>query len=183
MSEAKVEFEFIPKPKQLTTALEDAEKKAKNAESGIQKFLSSATTQSSGWSSALGGVSKAFGAITALVTAGKVLSFFGDAISEAEELEKKLEELNSNILTAEKKLEELNSIAVKAQKMIKNIDCLFTLDLSKRYGFDQNNMYYIGTASNRIYKKPIDEEIVGLISRIDILDWREIQKINQHFMQ
>ena len=98
-------------------------------------------------------------------------------------LEKKLEELNSNILTAEKKLEELNSIAVKAQKMIKNIDCLFTLDLSKRYGFDQNNMYYIGTASNRIYKKPIDEEIVGLISRIDILDWREIQKINQHFMQ
>jgi len=108
MSEAKVEFEFIPKPKQLTTALEDAEKKAKNAESGIQKFLSSATTQSSGWSSALGGVSKAFGAITALVTAGKVLSFFGDAISEAEELEKKLEEVEAGSASLGESMESID---------------------------------------------------------------------------
>lgn len=109
------------------------------------------------------------------------------ALTETEKqtlvLEKKLGELNSNIQTAEKKLEELNSIAVKTQKMIRNIDSLFTLDLCKRYGFDKDNMYYIGTASNRIYKKPIAEEIVALIAKIDVLNWREIQSINKHFMQ
>lgn len=93
MAETEVKFKFTPEPGKLNSALEDAEKKARGAEAGINKSLSSATKETTSWTNALGGVGKAFGAITAIVGAGKVISFMSDAVDKAQELEDSLEEV------------------------------------------------------------------------------------------
>lgn len=123
MSDAEVKFKFTPEPQKLTTALDDAEKKAKKAETGIQSFLSTATTQSSGWSSALGGVTKAFGAITAIVSAGKILSFMSDATDKAQELENQLEEVEKGSASLG---ESLDSIKGRLDESMENIGTLVT---------------------------------------------------------
>ena len=98
-------------------------------------------------------------------------------------LEAKIESLNKLVIDSVKSIEYLDDIARKANKVIARVDNLFVDDLCKRYGFDSETMYYIGTASSYVYRKPINKEIVALISRIDVLDWRQIQIINKYFMQ
>ncbi len=68
------------------------------------------------------------------------------------------------------------------KKSISTIDTLFA-DITTRYGFNGEFMYYIGAGSGHIYKKPINDHIIDLIQRIQELNWEDIQKINQHFME
>lgn len=98
-------------------------------------------------------------------------------------LEERIASLNKQIDKAEIELKKISVVAVNYDKMVKTVDNLFVADLTNRYGFDGEMMYYIGAASSTMYKKPINEEIVDLISRIDTLDWKGIQKINKHFMK
>jgi len=96
--------------------------------------------------------------------------------------ESDLTEIKKGIEAALKNLTEITETYNLINKNIKNLDQLFVKDITDRYGFNAQYMYYIGAASGRIYRKPINTEIADLISRIDTLTWRDIQKINQYFM-
>lgn len=90
--------------------------------------------------------------------------------------------IHKEIEAAKKQLAELQETAKIINKNIKDIDSLFVKDLTDRYGFNGEFMYYVGSVSSRIYQKPVNTEIVELIKRIEVLNWRDIQRINRHFM-
>lgn len=98
---------------------------------------------------------------------------------KAEESDKKAELLIQKMQT---RLEEIikvqNRLIAKAIKL----DSLYLVDLSKLYGFDKTEMYYIGAASGRIYRKPIDKRIVEMIGNIKRCTDEHKREINCYFM-
>ena len=98
-------------------------------------------------------------------------------------LSEKIDFLRNEIKSLESEVKLINKKAIKANKRLENADNLYVFDLCRRYGFKEDKMYYIGAATNRIYIAPINEDILNLISNIDNLNWKDIQKINQYFMK
>lgn len=98
---------------------------------------------------------------------------------KAEESDKKAELLIQKMQT---RLEEIikvqNRLIAKAIKL----DSLYLVDLSKLYGFDKTEMYYIGAASGHVYRKPIDKRIVEMIGNIKRCTDEHKREINCHFM-
>jgi len=88
-------------------------------------------------------------------------------------LSKNIDELNKKLSEAEKLIKRLNDSAIE-------IDNNF--DLSNRYGFTKDEMYYIGYASGRIYRRPINKTILKKIENIRNLDWKEIGEVGDYFM-
>lgn len=97
--------------------------------------------------------------------------------------EKSLKNLEERFEQLEKRAEQLEIYVKKINKIITDIDKTYLHDVSKMYGFNEKNMFYIGVASGKIYKKPINEKIMNMISNIHKLEWQDIVKINQYFMK
>ena len=76
----------------------------------------------------------------------------------------------------------LNSAALKIKKFKERMDDTSMLDLTKSYGFSGDTMYYIGVATGTIYSKPINSEIVSLISSLKPEDEDTRRVINRYFM-
>lgn len=79
---------------------------------------------------------------------------------------------------------QISSIArslVSINNKLGKLDIFFSDDMPKRYGFDKDKMYYIGTASGYTYKKPINKTAVEMIKDFDKLNWKEIQSLNNYF--
>ena len=94
-----------------------------------------------------------------------------------------VEEYKLEIENLTKEINNLKMLVKNISDNISRIDKTYLNDLTNLYGFNSQSMYYIGVGSGRIYHKPVDDEIVSLISRLDELDWKQIQKINQYFMK
>ena len=91
-------------------------------------------------------------------------------------LGKTIDELNDKLKRADEILSEVN-------KKIRNIDFLTKeIDIEKRFGFDGDKVYYIGVGSGRIYKKPINDEILKKIENVKNLTWKEIGEMGDYFM-
>ncbi len=85
----------------------------------------------------------------------------------------RIEELNKKIAEADRLIERLNDAARK-------IDNNF--DLANRYGFIDDEMYYIGYASGRVYRRPMNKTILRKIENIRNLNWREIGEVGDYFI-
>jgi len=91
-------------------------------------------------------------------------------------LGKTIDELNNKLKRADEVLSEVN-------KKIRNIDFLTSeIDIEKRFGFDGDKVYYIGVGSGRIYRKPINEDILNKIENVKNLTWKEIGEMGDYFM-
>ena len=95
---------------------------------------------------------------------------------------KETEELSKQIAAMRLELNNLHTLADAINKRIHKIDYAYPEDLTKMYGFSGDYMYYIGVGSGRIYRKPIDNDIVVLIARFDHLEYKDIRRINNYFM-
>jgi hypothetical protein len=100
---------------------------------------------------------------------------------------KRLKELEARLPVIEErfKLLEKKQIDLKMSlyDLIRDADNLFVKDLTLRYGFTEDEMYYIGAASGRMFTAPTNKKILSLIQNINNLDWRGIQTINKYFMK
>ena len=97
-------------------------------------------------------------------------------------LEEKEKKIDALIAKLETRIEEITKIQNKVIAKARKMDSLYSLDISKQYGFDGENMYYIGVASGRVYKKPTNEKILALINNIKGCSNEHIREINCHFM-
>ena len=88
-------------------------------------------------------------------------------------LSKNIEALNKKMAEADRLIERLNDAARK-------IDNNF--DLANRYGFIDDEMYYIGYASGRVYRRPMNKTILRKIENIRNLNWREIGEVGDYFI-
>ena len=108
-------------------------------------------------------------------------------LKKLEELERKVQYMDDVLTKAKARFKALNTMHLKEKESLLRIvteaDNLFVKDLSKRYGFTDNYMYYIGVGSGRMFKAKTNDEILELIQNIDKLDWRGIQKINKYFIK
>jgi len=85
---------------------------------------------------------------------------------EIEQLEKKVDELNNLVRTLTNKLNRMDLMP----------------DARKHYGIDGKEMYYIGVATGRVYRKPINKEILLAFENIQVLKPEDTRKINKYFM-
>lgn len=88
---------------------------------------------------------------------------------------KEKEELILTLSSIDKSLKSINN-------RIGHLDVFYHDELPKRYGFDKDKMYYIGTASGFKYTQPIDPYFVEMIQNFDTLNWKEIQELNNYFI-
>jgi len=91
-------------------------------------------------------------------------------------LTKQADELNE-------KIKEFDKVATRVRKNLNDFDALTSkCDFMSRYGFDGDEMFYIGVASGRVYRRPINKKIVEKIERSKEMDWKEIGEIGDYFL-
>ena len=91
--------------------------------------------------------------------------------------------LSKQIDILDEKIKEVDNVIARVKKVTREFDILTSnFNIINRYGFDENEMFYIGVASGRIYRRPINETIVAKIENIKKLNWREIGEIGDYFM-
>ncbi len=81
------------------------------------------------------------------------------------------------------KIRDIEKVAARVRKNLNEFDALTSkCDLMNRYGFDGDKMFYIGVASGRIYRRPINKSIVEKIERAKEANWKEIGEIGDYFL-
>lgn len=110
------------------------------------------------------------------------------SIKKLAEMENKVKVLDDVLTKAKARFKSFQTLHAKEKasliRLINDADKLFVKDLTSRYGFteDHKYMYYIGAGSGRIFRAKANDEIIELIQNIENLDWRDILKINQYFI-
>ena len=103
----------------------------------------------------------------------KILTFISKMITL---LTKQANELNE-------KIKEFDKVATRVRKNLNDFDALTSkCNFMSRYGFDGDEMFYIGVASGRVYRRPINKKIVEKIERVKEMDWKEIGEIGDYFL-
>lgn len=83
----------------------------------------------------------------------------------------------------DKKIRDIKKVAARVRKNLNDFDALTSkCDFMSRYGFDGDEMFYIGVASGRVYRRPINKKIVEKIERAKKMDWKEIGEIGDYFL-
>ena len=83
----------------------------------------------------------------------------------------------------DKKIRDIEKIAVRVRKNLNDFDALTSnCNFMNRYGFDGDEMFYIGVASGRVYRRPINKSIVEKIERAKEANWKEIGEIGDYFL-
>lgn len=83
----------------------------------------------------------------------------------------------------DKKIRDIEKVAVRVRKNLNDFDALTSnCNFMSRYGFDSDEMFYIGVASGRVYRRPINKKIVEKIERAKEMDWKEIGEIGDYFL-
>jgi len=83
----------------------------------------------------------------------------------------------------DKKIRDIEKVAARVRKNLNDFDALTSkCDFMSRYGFDGDEMFYIGVASGRVYRRPINKKIVEKIERSKEMDWKEIGEIGDYFL-
>jgi len=91
-------------------------------------------------------------------------------------LTKQADELNE-------KIKEFDKVATRVRKNLNDFDALTSnCNFMNRYGFDGDEMFYVGVASGRVYRRPINKKIVEKIERAKEMDWKEIGEIGDYFL-
>jgi hypothetical protein len=83
----------------------------------------------------------------------------------------------------DKKIRDIEKVAVRVRKNLNDFDALTSkCNFMNRYGFDGDEMFYIGVASGRVYRRPINKKIVEKIEHSKEMDWKEIGEIGDYFL-
>jgi hypothetical protein len=83
----------------------------------------------------------------------------------------------------DKKIRDIEKVAVRVRKNLNDFDALTSnCNFMNRYGFDGDEMFYIGVASGRIYRRPINKSIIEKIERAKEANWKEIGEIGDYFL-
>lgn len=83
----------------------------------------------------------------------------------------------------DKKIRDIEKVAARVRKNLNDFDALTSkCDFMNRYGFDGDEMFYIGVASGRVYRRPINKKIVEKIEHSKEMDWKEIGEIGDYFL-
>ena len=83
----------------------------------------------------------------------------------------------------DKKIRDIEKVAARVRKNLNDFDALTSkCNFMNRYGFDGDEMFYIGVASGRVYRRPINKKIVEKIERSKKKDWKEIGEIGDYFL-
>ena len=91
-------------------------------------------------------------------------------------LTKQADELDNKIRGIEK-------VAARVRTNLNDFDALTSnCNFMNRYGFDGDEMFYVGVASGRVYRRPINKKIVEKIERAKEMDWKEIGEIGDYFL-
>lgn len=91
-----------------------------------------------------------------------------------------LEQLECKVCELKKEVKALESLAKGINGKLSRLDTVG--DISKNYGLDGDTMYYIGTGTGRVYKKPINAEILEKISKVKRTNIDLIREINLYFI-
>lgn len=83
----------------------------------------------------------------------------------------------------DKKIRDIEKVTARVRKNLNDFDALTSkCDFMNRYGFDGDEMFYIGVASGRVYRRPINKKIVEKIEHSKEMDWKEIGEIGDYFL-
>ena len=83
----------------------------------------------------------------------------------------------------DKKIRDIEKVAARVRKNLNDFDALTSnCNFMNRYGFDGDEMFYVGVASGRVYRRPINKKIVEKIERAKEMDWKEIGEIGDYFL-
>lgn len=83
----------------------------------------------------------------------------------------------------DKKIRDIEKVAARVRKNLNDFDALTSkCNFMNRYGFDGDEMFYIGVASGRVYRRPINKKIVEKIEHSKEMDWKEIGEIGDYFL-
>ncbi len=83
----------------------------------------------------------------------------------------------------DKKIRDIEKVAARVRKNLNDFDALTSkCNFMSRYGFDGDEMFYIGVASGRVYRRPINKKIVEKIEHSKEMDWKEIGEIGDYFL-
>ena len=111
--------------------------------------------------------------VNAEINIEKTLIFISKMITL---LTKQANELNE-------KIKEFDKVATRVRKNLNDFDALTSnCNFMSRYGFDGDEMFYIGVASGRVYRRPINKKIVEKIEHSKEMDWKEIGEIGDYFL-
>ena len=111
--------------------------------------------------------------VNAEINIEKTLIFISKMITL---LTKQANELNE-------KIKEFDKVATRVRKNLNDFDALTSnCNFMSRYGFDGDEMFYIGVASGRVYRRPINKKIVEKIEHSKEINWKEIGEIGDYFL-
>ena len=111
--------------------------------------------------------------VNAEINIEKTLIFISKMITL---LTKQANELNE-------KIKEFDKVATRVRKNLNDFDALTSnCNFMNRYGFDGDEMFYIGVASGRVYRRPINKKIVEKIEHSKEMNWKEIGEIGDYFL-
>lgn len=83
----------------------------------------------------------------------------------------------------DKKIRDIEKVTARVRKNLNDFDALTSnCNFMNRYGFDGDKMFYIGVASGRIYRRPINKSIIEKIERAKEANWKEIGEIGDYFL-
>ena len=111
--------------------------------------------------------------VNAEINIEKTLIFISKMITL---LTKQANELNE-------KIKEFDKVATRVRKNLNDFDALTSnCNFMSRYGFDGDEMFYIGVASGRVYRRPVNKSIIEKIERAKEANWKEIGEIGDYFL-